>query len=48
MELSEHTHTLKMFVLHVTAQEMGSTVKRVLYKQVNKMTYAVNVSNFFL
>lgn len=32
MELSEQTHTLKMFVSHVIVQQMGSTVDKVLHR----------------
>lgn len=46
IKLSE-IHTLKKFVSQVIAQQIGSMVEKVHHKQMNKITYSVDVSESF-
>ena len=48
MKLSEWANTVKMFVFHVLAQQMRTTIEKVLKNHADKITVSVDISKSFL
>lgn len=47
MKVSEWANTVKMFVFPVLAQQMRTTIEKVLNNHADKITFSVDIRNSF-